>query len=64
MVYKTLYRKLMIKQHEPHLKLVKNSGVHVWHLSCYFCYNMVINHEWGKHRIVITTNNICDTDIL
>ena len=23
---------------------------------CYYCYNLVINHNWGKARIVITTN--------
>jgi hypothetical protein len=28
----------------------------MWHSSCYLVTNPVISHEWGKDRIVITTN--------
>jgi hypothetical protein len=40
---------------------------HMWHPSCCSCYNPVISHEYGKDRIVITTNGtyhvvMCDTD--
>jgi len=62
--YKTLHRKLKIKQHEPHLKPGLNSCVPECRSSCFKCgirrvnivTNPVISHELGKHLIVITTN--------
>jgi hypothetical protein len=58
-------RKLKIEQHEPYYKPGVNSGAQEeWAVPAprvapivllFFTYPM-ISHEWGKDRIVITTN--------